>query len=348
MTLMWYLTRLFALRIGAAAAVLLLLALGIDLIRTADDLIGLGGGPALARYGLLRSPGLLASVLPVAILVGGLTAALALADRAEIVVMRASGLSSLGLGAKLLPLAAVLGVLHHGLIDRWGALADQALTRAFPALAETPQAVVGDRVAGRQGGEVVIATLARADGTELAPVAIYRLDPSGRIEARLSAASARFIAGVWHLDRITPDAAQGPDPAIWRTGLDPAAVLALASGARPADAAESAAALAGTIVASRSTAYYASRIARAQAAFALPATMLLIALLASLGPPRGPGRLRLAGLGLALGLVYVLTGGLGTSLAEAGILGATVGAWLPTGLFAAGAIWALVMIEERA
>jgi len=346
-TLGLYLSRILAGRILAVAFVLVALGTSLEVIQFADRLVETGGAGALLTYARLSAPAMLATVLPLAILLGGLTGFLALGLRSELTVIRASGESLFGLLRRLLPLAVMLGALNNVLVDRAPAWSAAALGEAFGEIVDVPAAEAGDRVMSRAGGQVLVARLARPDGTALAPVTVFVLDEGGAVHGRLRADRAVFTGGQWQLAdirRFGHTAGLVSEGAIWRTRLVPGDVRALASGGHVASAAEAAAALSGTAIATRSAAYYRTRIWRARAAVAVPPVMILLSALAAFSMTRGGG-LRLAVLGGTLGFCFVAFEGMVASLGQIGMLPAPMAALGPI-LLAAGAGASILLVKE--
>ena len=349
MRLALYLSRALAGRILGATAVLLALGLSLDLIRAADELVEIGGAAAMLRYAALRAPAMAAQVLPLGTLIGGLLAFLALGRRSELTVIRAAGQSVFRMLVKLAPLALVLGLVQHLLVDEGTSWSERALGRAFPGIAETPAPAPGKRLAGRVGDAVVIGRLADRDGVEIAPLTVYALDAEGQVTGRVEASRALHIDIGWRLEgaRRIGETPEGPAPdLLWPTALDPETVRALASGEVSSTAREAASALAGTTVATRSTAYYETRLARAVSAAVIPAMMLLCAAFASFKTARGPGGLGIVAFGAALGLAFIAVDGLFNSFGKVGLIPAWAAAWVPAGVFGLTALWALLLREE--
>jgi lipopolysaccharide export system permease protein len=344
-----YLSRLLLLRIVAAAGVLVGLGLSLDLIRSADALVMAGGAGALAHYALLRAPAIAAQVLPLAVLVGGVTGFLALGRRAELTVMRAAGQSVFRLLARLLPLAVALGLVQHLLIDRGTPWSERKLAEAYGEIAELDIPDKGARVAGRIDGAVVIGRLASRDGAMLAPLTIYGLDAEGQVTGRIEAAEAHYRSDHWELAgvrRVGEMPGRTTLDFLWETALAPATVLAMAGGEAAATSGEATAALQGLAVATRSIGYYTTRIARSKVAYVVPAIMLLFAAFASFKGPRGSAGLGMAVAGTVLGLCFVLLDGIFGSLGQLGILGPAVAAWTPAALFTIAGSWILLLKEE--
>jgi lipopolysaccharide export system permease protein len=297
----------------------------------------------------LRAPALAVTVLPLAVLLGGLWSFAVLAGRGELTVMRASGVATRALLARLLPLTLLLGAGNALLVDRAAAWSERALARAFGKAADVPAAQIGDRFAARIDGEVVVAHLDRRDGSRLAEVTIIEFDAQGRIVGRLEASSAMFTGAGWRLDEVRRPEAPGAAPAdhvAWSTPLSPATVQALAAGDGTISAAEAARALAVGDVAVRSEAYYRLRVAQARAAVAVPTVMLLLAALAGFATGRGDNGLGLAALGFGLGLAFVAAGGAFGAFGQIGMLSPTIAAYGPPGLFAAVGAATLTAMER--
>jgi lipopolysaccharide export system permease protein len=344
-----YLSIMLAMRILAAAAILLGLGLSLDLIRSADALILEAGAAALAHYAVLRAPAIAAHVLPIAVLVGGVICFLALGRRGELTVMRAAGQSVFRLILRLLPLVATLGLAQHLLIDRGIAWSERALGEAYGEIAELGMPKEGARVAGRIEGAVVIGRLASRDGDVLAPLAVYALDADGQVTGWIEAADARFQRDHWDLSgvrRVGGMQGSGAPDLLWQTALAPATVLAMAGGGTTATSGEAAAALAGLALAVRSQGYYATRIAQSHSAFIVPAIMLVFAAFASFTGPRGPGGIGMAAAGTALGFAFVIVDGVFGSLGQMGIIAPSAAAWAPAALFAIAGSWMLLLKEE--
>ena len=349
MKLTLYLSRVLAARIAAASVVLLGLGLSLDMIQAADELVAAGGAWALMHYAALRAPAMGAQILPLGVLIGGLTAFLALGRRSELTVMRAAGQSVFRLLLRLVPLALALGLAQHLLVDRGIAWSERSLARTFAGIADTPAASEGSRVAGRVGSAVVIGRLADSEGTEIDSMMVYALDDQGQVTGRVEAERAIWREGEWHLVnhlRIgeTPDSA-APN-LLWPMALEPETVRALAGGQATATAYEAAAALSGFLVPTRSNDYYRTRFWQAWAAVLVPAVMLLCAAFASFKGSRGPGGLGLVALGAVMGMAFVVVDGLFGSFGQIGLIPAWVAGWVPAMLFSASAGWTLLMREE--
>lgn len=348
MTLSLYLSRVVGFRVLAAAVVLLLLGLSIDLIKSATDLIAEGGPAAILGYAALRAPQIAATLFPVAVLIGGTLAFLTLAHRSELVIVRAAGRSIFAILRMLAPCAVILGLIYHLMGDHLSAWAEQRLSATFPQTTEAPEP--GATIWSRQASQVMRARLADSDGTTLQAVTLWELDQSGHVTGRREAENATFDDGVWVLRKVTHHRGdrliRELDSSIWHSSLTPAGMRALAAGRLSVSTADARAALAGLAVQIRGDAYYASRIARSYAAFVIPGVMLVLAALAGFGLARSGGGPRMAVLGVVLGFLYIALDGVLGALSEVGVIDAIIAAAAPTALFAALGLWGLLVLEE--
>lgn len=347
MTLTIYLTRVIALRVLAAALVLLLLGLSLDLLKSATDLLEEGGAHALFVYAALRAPLIMATLFPIAVLTGGVLGFLILSRRSEMIVIRAMGRSVFATLKLLIPCAVLLGVTYHLLDDRIAPWSEELLSITFPK--STDAAEVGAEIWSRAPDEVIHARLASADGTALSEITFWRLDADGQITARATAEGARYDRGRWLLDGFIPDAAVEATAieAPWETRLTPAVARALAVGALAVSTATAQDVLTGAAVSTRGAAYYETLIAHSYVAFFIPAVMLLLAAAASFGTNRGGGAIARAALVIVAGFVYVVIDGVLGTLSEVGAMDAVLASVFPTVLFALLGLWSLILLEER-
>lgn len=348
MRLRYYLAKQVALTILGSGGVLMILALGLDLMDTATDLLDLGGWRTLADYALLRLPLIAITVLPIAVLTGGAIAFFALAARSELVVLRASGLNTLRLLRMLLPLAILFGLGYGLLSDRVAGMAERALLESFPGLVGTPT----DRTFwARAPQEIVRIGRASPTGTELTSVSIFPLDADGVILGRTDAAIARFQDGRWELAgpvTITDigggrrTVAEAP----WETRLRPADVVTLAARPQFVGANNAAAVLAGIAYGARGAAFYETRLWRGYAAATVPAIMLVFAATAGFGLNRSGGRVWFAVGGVATGFLFIAADGFLLSLGASGAMDPRLAVATAPAMFGALGLWSIVLVEE--
>lgn len=346
-TLSLYLSRIIGLRIATAWAVLTLLGISIDLFQSAPDLLESGSVWRLLSYVGLRTPQIMVTLFPVAVLVGATTAFLSLSHHSEVVIMRAAGYGIFVILRQLMPLGLVLGALYSQVGDRVNSWTTANIAIAFP---ETKgEAPIGSLFWARDGLDIIRARLGNKEGSLLADVTVFMTDENGHIGAKLNAKSARFEGSQWFLSGVTETASNRvaeKQDRIWQTNLLPHSVREIASKSIDVSADEAKAALSGTAVSTRSNSYYETRIARSYSAIALPAVMFLLAALAGFGSTRGNMAVRHASFALVLGFVYIAVDGMFGSLGEVGIIGPSLAAFAPTVFFAAAGIWGLILLDE--
>ena len=350
MTLRFYLSKAVGLQIALNWIVLLLLAIGIELLRSSSDLIERGGVAMLAQYAWLQVPLLGTALFPISVLTGGVIAFLTLSVRSELTIIRAAGKSIRQTLVALIPLAIVLGIFQHQLGGMFSAMAQRSLTALIPLEIRTGlEAERGDAVWSRAGGEVVRAFPAAPDGTLLSDVTIYLLDNEGHMTGRLTAALARYTGDGWKLTdvaRITADEVENFVTQHWDTRTTPADILSLADGQREAGLDRAQAVLAGEALQTRGRSYYETRIARGYAAFAVPGIMLIIASLTAFSSARLRSGARLSVLAITLGFLYVAFDGFSASLGEVGAIDPLLAAFAPSGIFFATGLWLLLLQED--
>jgi len=343
-----YITRQVGLAIAGAGGVLLVLALGLDLIDTATDLLDLGGFAALARYAALRLPLIAVTVLPIAVLTGGAIAFFALAARSELVVIRAAGINTLRLMLLLAPLSGLIGAGYGYLSDALAARAEQALVRSFPELVGSPTAHL---VWARAPNEIVRIGSAVPSGATLSDVSIFALERNGLIVARTDADGAVFRGDGWELTGAVTvtGPGRGPGAAVvrhWTTRLRPADVRTLAARPEFVGAQRAAQVLAGIAYGARGAPFYQTRLWRGYVAMTVPAIMLLFAAAAGFGLTRSGGRGWLAAGGVATGFLFIATDGFLISLGASGAMDPLLAVLTAPALFAGLGLWSIILLEE--
>lgn len=348
MTLARYLHHQIGARIAAVLAGLLALGLTLDLMENAPEVIERHGVGALTQYAALRAPVLLTFIAPLGILAGAVLAFITLAARNEMVILRASGVSTLALVLRLLPLALVLGLLNGILVGVLAPSAERTLLSRMPEVLGSRGAL--SEVWLRDVQTVVHIGRASGDGASLDQISIFELDREGALELRLDAARASFLGDGWLLEEVTrqryPEPAEALPELVWSSRVKPQSVLAAAYRPELVDVREARRVVEGTLPMARSAPFYELRIWKDVAAVLVPLVMLLLSAQASFGISRAGGRPGLAALSLAAGAGYVVVDGVSSSLGEIGLLAPPVAALLSPLVFLLVGTWALLVIEE--
>lgn len=353
MTLLFYLTRIVGLRVLAVCVCLITLGIGVDLIRTAPELLEFGGGKAVATYALFRVPAMLATTLPIATLIGGLLAMLSLGQNSELPIMRAAGISTQWILFWLVPLALVLGFIHYLTVDRGIVWSNNALGATFGKIANVDVPEIGRPVAVREENRILYGKLASLDGRSLAPFTSFTLDSNGIVIQRENANTGTYSDGSWVLYRVDRLVVQDKETIqtklpryALKSAMTPQLVLDLASKTKAVDSRHAAAVLAKEAIATRGSAYYAMQINRSYVAWVIPFVMLLIGMLGSYKLPRSARGLRAAGVGFVIGIFFIGVDGLFTSFGRLGILSADFAAYTPSFSFSLLAVIALRQLES--
>lgn len=348
MTVALYVSRLVASRIVAVLLAFASLALGIDMLENATEIIDQYGVEQLGLYALLRLPLIVLAILPIGTLTGAALAFLTLAMRSEMTVLRGSGMNTLRILLLLVPLALTIGIAQNLLASWAGPAAERALSLRFPRVAEGPDL---DRELWLRDWRAVI-RIGRAEpgAAVLSDLTIFQLDDLGRLTRRIDAATARYGRDGWRLRSVTR-VSVGLQPEtlpelLWQSRLTPAGILAVARRSELVDAGEVRDILAGTVPGGRGTPFYAVQLWRGYAFLLEPLVMFLFAALASFGLTRSGGGSRYVALGLVGGTVFILVDGVFGSLGEVGAMGPALAAFLAPVLFLLIGLWSVMVVEE--
>lgn len=346
MTLALHLGRAVLIRSFGALIALAGLAVALDLVESAAEVLKREDG-GLLRYLGLRAPVIVTAVTPVALIVGPTLAFLSLAGRSEFVVLRAAGVTIYRILLSLAPLALLFGLFFFALTDRISPTLEGRLSAWLdPAPAESAGGFWARTASG-----VVNAAASSPQGDRIMRVEIYETDREGRLTARLSADAMTFEGGVWRVgsgSRLRPGEARSVaiDGEIWETSLRPANVRALAAPTRSVAGNVAERILSGGWSGNRTADFYQTRVYRGYAATLAPFLMILLAAPAAFGTRRGGGLGRRAAGAVALGFGFLLFDGMLTALGETGNLPPALAAFGATAIFAALGLWTLISLEE--
>lgn len=356
--LIGYLTRELVGRILTTAAILLALMEILALLEQLTPILerhqGAGG---VIYFMALHAPMLVSSALPLAVLIGSLILLVQMTTASEIAILRAAGLTTLGLARLMLPVVLALGVA--------GALADDQLTpRTELALARwwnrtDPHPEAGRSFWFRSGMTLIDIGYVARGGATLSSVDLYQRAPNGRLLRTIHLNTLRYTKNAW-LDNgglsLEPTGATvrttalPPAPAQahgWPAGLRPADMIRLSMDSPPLSTATTIAILRGRMPAAQPAATLRTALlTRVLTPFSF-AVMLLLALPVVYIPPRSGTRSWLPVWCLGAGLLFVVFQGMLRALGNADTLPAPV-ATLPGIVIFTLAVCALVLrIEER-
>lgn len=353
MKIQLYVLRTVGMRVLGAAVILFSILQILDLLEVTTDILDRGLGTAgVLYYAALRSPRLIEQVAPIATLAGGLFAFSQLARENAIIAMRATGISAYRIVGMALPVALAVMVVDFSCAQLIAPRTDPVLADWWQATTPPADRKVQGPRSFRAGDDLVIAAGASADGRVLNAVKVYRRDKSGRLIERIEAPSATYARDKgWTLIRpvivrfngelanVTPAATLD-----WPSPLHRQDVQALfADSPVPTAATARRALLNGG--GDRPTTFYETRLLAAFAGPVVSLVMLLLSAPVALANFRsGQGAVLLAG-GLATGLIFLVVNGLLSALGEGGSLSPILAVWGGPTIFAALAIYALVVLE---
>lgn len=352
MTFAFYLSRIFVLSVGAALLTLGTLAELLDLLDNGNAVIAQHGGLLdLAYYAALITPTVMASVLPIATLIGALITFATLAGHNEIVAMRSSGMTIYWIVARLTPVTAMIGIAYfliRFVVAPYTELqVHEMLREPDPVVQpELDAATANQPVKGAywiSSGPMIMGFERVADeGRTVRRVTLIERDETGRIVAHTRAREGRFSNGEWQFEGAvsqtlrreasTPGPVRsssftlpdGPQPAdiLSATILNARVRLSLPGGAG-----------ANVWAGGNSAAYHVTNFYDALAAPLVPVIMLLAAAPMALGSSRHPSRVWDMGVALAAGFGYLLASGVFRSLGDSGVMPPVVAVWGPVIVF---------------
>lgn len=335
-----YLRRRVGMQTLALLFVLTALMQVLELMDVTTDILDRKLGAAgMLRYALLRTPSEIVLALPLASLLGAMTALYAMARTQEITAARCAGMSLMRLLLILLPVPILLAGLQLTLTQTLVPKSEAALKSWWDATAP-PDDKPDPRWVRTSAGPVTFDG-ASSDGRQLRNLRVYLREGDELFSQRMTAQSAQWQGdGVWALQgvedlRVAKEKiTRTREPARqWRSNLRPDDVTGLdvvqphLTGIMLADL------IAGERAGSQPLSYYQTVLYRSFTAPLAAFIMLLLALPAAAAMTRhGGGGALLVSLGLGLG--YLLIDGVASALGTSGRAPAALAALAAPLLFA--------------
>jgi lipopolysaccharide export system permease protein len=204
-TVTLYIAKMFALRIVAVLAMLVLVLQMLDLLGESGKILeAAGNGEAqLWHYATLRVPQLVSTFLPYSVLLATILTLVQLNQNSEVISLKAAGLSAHQILAPLVLTAGVVALLSFTFNER-------VVTRSTAALSAW-QAVKYGRVPAQaatksnvwlpDGPNVMFAQTVSGHGraTTMSGVSWYKRDANGRVTDIVTAPSATYAEPGWRL-----------------------------------------------------------------------------------------------------------------------------------------------------
>ena len=349
MTLSLYIARLFLARFAIILGILASLLQIVDLLDDAGAALQRGGTTALLTYAALRFPSIVDQLVPISVLIAASLTLLALVQSNEMVAMRTVGVTIYRIVANLAAVALVIAAIHF-------ALGDQVAPRTERKFKDWWSAAGGEMAQGtrlwlREGTTVIGIDQVRGGGHVLEGVRLLFRDDEGRLQRLVIAERAEARNG-WHLlgaRRFDAGPELGRSEIIaslpWDTRFVPADFAALLAPTERLSVAHLHGILKGTAAGLRGRTFYEARLHRK---FALPATSLVMVLLAAPaahGSQRGGTAIYGLAIGIAAGLVYLFVDTFMLAAGQAGLLPPGLAVWTPVALFASIGAAALLRLE---
>jgi lipopolysaccharide export system permease protein len=326
----------------ALAALMQLLELMDVTTEVLDRNLGLSG---LLRYAILRVPSELVLALPLAGLLGSMSAFYAMARSREITALRTAGVGLKRILQYLLPVPLLFALLQVGLSQQLVPAAEASLKAWWDSTAPLDSKPPRSQWVRTSNG-VLLFERNSADGKLLLDVRIYERDAQGLLTLRTRADRARWSDGSWQLDevrdmRVEPGAATAPEQLrTWPTNLRPSDVVQLDAAEPHLSSLALADVIGGDRVGTKPRSFYQTVLLQT---FTAPFTvfiMMLLAMPAAIVSERGGGGGRVL-LALALGLGFLLVDGIFSAFGTSGRIAPATAALAAPLMFAAMGFWQL-------
>ena len=201
-----YLAKMFAVRIFAVLAMLVLVLQMLDLLGTSGDILAAPGNGQgeLWTYVSLRAPQLVARFLPYSVLLATIITLATLNQNSEVVAMKAAGLSAHQILAPLVATAALVSLASFAFNER-------VVTRATATLSAWEDAEYGPiPVGGKTRSNIYLAegdailsarsAVGTGDAMQLVGVTWYRRDPQLMLSEQWRADRATYENPGWRLE----------------------------------------------------------------------------------------------------------------------------------------------------
>lgn len=347
-----YLRKRVALSILGLLAALTGLMQLLELLEVTTEVLSRDLGVAgILRYAVLRIPGEMSVALPLAALLGSMSAFYAMARTREITALRSAGIGLRRILVYLIPVPIVLAAAQLVLSQWLVPLAEQSLKTWWDSTVPLEERPAEPRWVHTSNG-ILNFERNSPDGRTLLDVALYTRTPEGLLQLRTRARRAEWAGSDWLLRGVDEMAISGTAPPVdlertrhWSSNLKPEDILQLdvadphLSGVVLADV------LVGDRVSTRPKSYYEAVLARSFTAPLAAFIMLLLALPSSIMSERrgGGGRLLFA---LALGLGFLLVDGIMASFGTSGRISPWLSAAAAPAAFAAIGFWQLFSCEH--
>jgi lipopolysaccharide export system permease protein len=335
----WMLTRMILVRFIFILFGISTFVITLDIIAYPTEILALAESPfrAIGMYAWMRAPYVIATFLPMSVLLAILLALTELSFRNEIPAIWSTGTSPSRLTLMLLPFALLVGGLHFLLFD-------QAVPKAAPTLREwgigdynekkLQVGGEGDPIWMRAGKDILRARSSNRDASALEDVVIFRRDDEGLLIEQIVAKTASLVDGRWILSNVLVYYRQNLPPnrldrLIYSGSFRPAA-----AGARSGDPEEMTMSDLGYFIENQGFGIRPTWVYQTwwhQRLTVLVSALLMIAISIPLASRfrRGGGIGVLFAVGIGLGFAYFVLDGISITMGELGFVAPWLAAWGP-------------------
>ena len=340
------LTRLLGALFGLAALLQLL-----DLLDKVGTILAHGGARGVAHFIALRLPTILAEMLPLATLIGGVLAFRQMARSQEATTLRGAGLSMAQILRLLLPLCLAITAAQYALQTEIAPRTERAFSAWWAmTVPPAPTDPAPPRLWLVFHGDIAAIDRVSLDGRSLTGIMIVQRSDQGDLLARTDANSARYEKGHWTLYGVRvarQNHAQATmlPTADWPQGPLPANMIDLARPVGSMTVERLIATIRHRWAGSQSMAFYRTQLHGMIASLFDPLLMVLLAAPALLAPPRASGGGIYTATSLILGLGYLTSAGLLSALGESGTVPPWVAGWAALVFFASYGALRLIQAE---
>jgi lipopolysaccharide export system permease protein len=307
-----------------------------------DRKLGISG---LLHYAALRIPSQLVFALPLAGLLGSMTAFYAMARSREITALRTAGVGLTRVLTYLLPVPILFALLQLGLSQLLVPVAESSLKSWWESTIDLESKLPNDQWVRTSNG-ILLFERSSADGRRLLDVRIYARDPQGLLLLRTHARSADWDGSKWLLSdagdmQVRPGIAPvRTAQTAWNSNLRPSDVMQLDSADPHLSSMDLADVISGERVGTQPLSVYQTVLLQSFTAPFTVLIMMLLAMPAAIVSERGGGGGRVL-LALALGLGFVLVNGILSAFGTSGRISPLVAATAAPLLFAMLGVWQL-------
>ncbi len=348
-------SRMILMRFVAIVLGLTIFVLTLETVTYVNEILAIENGrlQIVALYLAARAPSVMASFLPMALLLAMLLTITELSYRNELTAIFAAGVSPFRLLVMLLPLIIGVSIFHYVLVDRLVPLAAPVLRAWAVGDYSQKKITVGenDPIWFRTGNDIIRAGKASRDSRELTDVIIFERDGTGILQQQVFAEHASYGDNGWTLQNaVTFEAATGKSVASgtlpYHGKLRPAE-----AGTRSGDPEEMTIGELGYFVANngfgiRPDYVYSTWWFKRLTPIAVSFVMLALCIPLGSRFRRGGGLGILFAAGVGLGFSFFVLDGIATSLGELGIFPPLIAAWITLVMFGFLALWLYAKSER--